>query len=101
TQHRVYIDGVLRVEFDAGGPTHGRPAIMTDRAAADFDNVIVTPSPVTTMYATDFENGTPGPWTQSGFGFWNLWSGMSQVWFQSSVAGDARASIGVPTDDQV
>jgi hypothetical protein len=101
TQHRVYLDGVLRVEFDAGGPTHGRPAIMTDRAAADFDNVIVTPSPVTTMYATGFEDGSPGPWTQSGFGFWNLWSGMSQVWFQSSVAGDARASIGVPTDDQV
>jgi hypothetical protein len=101
TQHRVYVDGVLRVDADAGGPTHGRPAIMTDRAGADFDNVIVTPSPLTTVYETDFQDSSPGPWTQSGLGFWNLWNGASQVWFQSSVAGDARASIGVPTDDQV
>jgi pectate lyase len=53
------------------------------------------------VYDTDFQDGSPGPWTLSGLGFWNLWNGSSQVWFQSSVAGDARASIGVPTDDQV
>jgi hypothetical protein len=101
TQHRIYVDGELRVDADAGGPTHGRATIVTDRAGADFDNVMITPSPLTTVYDTDFQDGSPGPWTLSGLGFWNLWNGSSQVWFQSSVAGDARASIGVPTDDQV
>jgi len=101
TQHRVYIDGALLLDVDAGGATHGHPAIFTDRAEADFDNVVLTPSPRTTMYATDFEAPAVGPWTKTGIGLWTLWSGESQVWLQSSVAGDARASIGTPTDDQV
>ena len=101
TQHRVYIDRRLVIDVDASGPTHGRAALTTDRSAADFDNVIVTPTPFTTLYATNFETGQPGPWTLSGFGLWNLWSGTSTVYFQSSVAGDARASIGAPADDQV
>jgi hypothetical protein len=100
TQHRVYVDGVLLLDVDAGGATHGRAALVTDRASADFDNVVLTPSPRTTMYATDFEDSA-GPWKKTGYGFWNLWAGESQVWFQSSVAGDARATIGVPADDQV
>jgi pectate lyase len=53
------------------------------------------------MYASDFEGGVAGPWTHSGFGYWNLWSGASTVYYQSSVAGDARASIGVSADDQI
>jgi len=101
TQHRVFIDGALLVEVDAGGATHGHPALITDRAEADFDNVVITPSPLTTMYATNFEAASPGPWTKTGLGQWTLWSGASQVWFQGSVAGDARASIGTPADDQV
>jgi pectate lyase len=32
---------------------------------------------------------------------WSQWSGASKVYFQSSVAGDARAAIGAPADDQV
>jgi hypothetical protein len=101
TQHRIYIDGELMLDVDAGGATHGRPAIFTDHAAADFDNVVLTPSPRTTMYATDFEATKVGPWTKTGTGLWTLWSGESQVWFQSSIAGDARATIGAPADDQV
>jgi hypothetical protein len=101
TQHRVYVDGVLLLDVDAGGATRGRPAIFTNHAEADFDNVVITPSPHTTIYATDFEGSKPGPWTKTGRGLWNLWNGASQVWFQSSIAGYARASIGVPADDQV
>ncbi|HTU67432.1 MAG TPA: hypothetical protein VMF52_15900 [Steroidobacteraceae bacterium] len=101
TQHRVYVDGALLIDADAGGPTHGRAALVTDRAEVDFDNVVLTPSPLTTIYATKFEEDEVGPWTKSGLGFWNLWTGSSRVWNQSSVAGDARASIGVATDDQV
>jgi hypothetical protein len=100
TLHRVFVDGRLIVDADGGGPTHGRAALLTDRAQAEFDNVIVSPTLRTTMYANDFE-AAPGPWTQTGLGFWNLMVGSSTVYSQSSVAGDARASIGVPTGDQI
>ncbi|MBC8027774.1 MAG: hypothetical protein H7Y89_17420 [Steroidobacteraceae bacterium] len=101
TLHRVSIDGVLLVDADASGPTHGRAALVTDRAAADFDNVVVSPSLLSTIYSTGFEVGNTGPWKRSGLGFWNLWSGASVVWNQSSIAGYARASIGAPADDQI
>ncbi len=101
TQHRVYVDGALLVDVDSTGPTHGRAVLVTDRTAADFDNVVVSPSPHTTIYSTGFEGGSAGPWTHSGQGFWLLWPDTSSVYYQSSVAGDARASIGVPTDDQI
>lgn len=101
TQHRVYLDRRLILEADATGPTHGRAVLTTDRTAADFDNVLVTPTPFTTLFATNFEGESPGPWRISGFGLWSQWSGASKVYFQSSVAGDARAAIGAPADDQV
>ena len=101
TQHRVYLDRRLILEADATGPTHGRAVLTTDRTAADFDNVLVTPTPFTTLYATNFEGESPGPWHVSGFGLWSLWSGSSKVYFQSSIAGDARAAIGAPADDQI
>jgi hypothetical protein len=101
TLHRVFVDGRLVVDADSAGPSHGRAALVTDRAQAEFDNVVVSPTLHTTLYASDFESGSVGPWTFTGPGFWNLWPGLSTVLYQSSVAGDARASIGVPTGDQV
>lgn len=101
TLHRVYVDGRLLLDADSTGPTHGRAALVTDRAQAEFDNVVVSPTLHATMYASDFESGAAGPWTHSGSGFWNLWPSETTVFYQSSVAGDARASIGVPADDQV
>jgi hypothetical protein len=100
TLHRVFVDGKLIVDADSAGPSHGRAALQTDRAQAEFDNVIVSPTLRTTMYATDFESGA-GPWTRTGLGFWNLTTGSSTVFSQSSVAGVARAIIGVPADDQI
>jgi len=100
TLHRLLVDGRLILEANAGGATHGRAALVTEDAQAEFDNVIVSPTLMTTMYATDFEK-CPGPWTRTGLGFWNLTVDGSTVYSQSSIAGDARASIGVPADDQI
>lgn len=100
TLHRLLIDGRLILDADASGPTHGRAVLTTDRAQAEFDNVTVSPTLMSTMYTTGFETG-PGPWTRSALGFWNLTVDSSTVYSQSSIAGDARASIGVPTDDQI
>jgi hypothetical protein len=101
TLHRVLIDGRLVVDVDSAGPSHGRAVLFTDRAQAEFDNVTVSPTLSTTLYANDFEAGSAGPWTFTGPGFWNLWNGLSTVLYQSSVAGDARGSVGVPTGDQI
>jgi hypothetical protein len=101
TLHRVLIDGRLLLDFDSGGPTHGRAALYTDHVATDFDNVVVSPSLQATMYENNFNHGSTGPWTLSGFGYWNLWTGTSTVYNQSSVLGDARAAIGAVTDDQM
>jgi hypothetical protein len=100
TLHRLLVDGRLIVDADSAGASHGRAALLTDRSQAEFDNVIVSPTLKTTMYTTNFEAG-PGPWTHTGLGFWNLGIGTSTIYSQSSVAGDARASIGVPADDQI
>jgi hypothetical protein len=100
TLHRLFVDGRLIVDADSGGPSHGRAALLTDRAQAEFDNVVVSPTLRTTMYSTNFESSV-GPWTRTGLGFWNLTAGSSTVFSQSSVAGDARASIGVPAGDQI
>jgi hypothetical protein len=100
TLHRLLVDGRLILDADAGGPTHGSAALLTDRAQAEFDNVIVSPTLVTTMYANDFEK-CAGDWKFSGLGFWNLTADGSTVYSQSSVAGEARATAGVPAGDQV
>jgi len=101
TLHRVFVDGRLLLDVDSSGPTHGRAALVTDRSQGEFDNVIVSPTLHTTLYANDFEDGSAGPWTHTGTGLWQLWTGLSTVYYQSSIASDARASIGVPTNDQI
>jgi hypothetical protein len=102
TLHRVHIDGALVLDFDITGPTHGRAGLVTDRTAADFDNVTLSPTLKSTIYSTGFEAGAAGPWQRTGLGFWMLSpDGSRTTWFQSSIAGDARAAIGVPTGDQI
>ncbi|MFV3037931.1 hypothetical protein ACNI5A_32870, partial [Klebsiella pneumoniae] len=54
TLHHVYVDGRLVLDVDSGGPTHGNAALLTFQAAADYDNVVVSPSPRMTGYETDF-----------------------------------------------
>jgi hypothetical protein len=100
--HRVYADGVLLLDAFDSTFASGRAGLLTYRAAADFDNVIVSPSPLTTVYhapaGRSFDDRT---WTVTGPGAWgDLWTGTELVTTQTSVAGDARALIGVPTDDQ-
>jgi len=96
--HRVYLDDVIVIDAIAGGPTHGRVGLVTETSTADFDNVLVTPSPRTPLYSSDFTNADTADWRVSGPGIWTVRNG---VFAQSSTAGDARALIGTPTDDQV
>jgi hypothetical protein len=76
---------------------HGRAGVRTYRATADFDNVIITPSPLMELGGGPYYSGismfdvVDGSWTTGGI--FNLG--------QSSTSGAARILHGHPTDDQV
>jgi hypothetical protein len=100
TSHRVYLDGALVLTAESTAPqAAGSAALVMYGAAADYDNVTVTPSPRATIYADDFTGRTDtGNWIQTGAGQWSI---ANNALAQNSVAGDARALIGTPVDDQV
>lgn len=98
--HRVYVDGRLLLSYDdSGQPVAGEAAIVMYKARADYDNVIVSPTPRSTIFADNFNAPTSwqGDWTHTGAGQWTHANG---ALVQNSVAGEARALIGTPTDDQ-
>ena len=100
TSHRVYLNGALVLTAEnAAAQVAGSAALVMYGAAADYDNVTVTPTPRATLFADDFSDRYyDGDWLQTGTG---QWSHTNSMFSQNSVAGDARALIGTPTDDQV
>jgi hypothetical protein len=97
--HRAYVDGALMLDVDvADTPLAGSAGLLMNRARADFDNVVVTPSPLTSVFVDDFATAGADRWTHSGSGQWTFSSG---AFTQNSVAAEARAVIGGPTEDQV
>ena len=101
--HRVYVDGVRLLEARDLQLTHGRAGVLSFRAAADFDNVIVAPAPLATIWAQALgqvcEPGCPnlGPWSYGG-GQWT-WNAEG-VFRQSVIAGGARAIVGASTSNK-
>jgi hypothetical protein len=100
TGHRVYVNGVLMLTAqDTTASAAGNAALVMYGAAVNYDNVTVTPTPLSTIYADDFSGDyLAGDWTYTGTGQWSL---AFDAFVQDSVAGDARAIIGTPTGDQV
>jgi hypothetical protein len=95
---RVYVDGKLLLDVDDPVLAQtGSAGLATYKARADFDNVMVSPSPHTSIFTNDFAAHTGG-WKLTGTGQWQLQSG---AFGQNSIGGDARALIGTPTDDQI
>jgi len=105
TRQRVYVNGVPMLDADDAAIPSGRAGLLTFRAAANFDNVIVSPTPTASMHVGN-QNGifaTTDVWTRTGSGQWfNTYSDLPNTlkYVQTSVAGDARATVGVATDDQ-
>ena len=103
TRQRVYVNGVPMLDADDAAIPSGRAGLLTYRAAANFDNVIVSPTPTASLHVGVSSGISGGIWTYSGFGQWgttvsDLPNTLKYV--QTSIAGDARAVIGVATDDQ-
>jgi hypothetical protein len=92
-QHRVFVDDELVLEARDETLARGQLGLVTYRASADFDNLIITPNGFTTIYENSFASGSPeGPWTHTGTGAWSR--GTGGAYAQNSVAGEARALIG-------
>ena len=100
TLHRVYVDGVRILEARDSNLKHGRAALASYKIAADYDNVVVSPSPTTTIYAQDTgqfcipECPNQGPWIYHE-GRW-LWQagGSNGILSQTSLTASARAFVG-------
>lgn len=95
--HRVYLDDRLVLTARDDSLRDGSVGIMTNRAAADYDNVTVSPSPFTTIYAEDFASYDATDWKRPA-GTWAVTGG---VFRQSNASGYGIASTGSLTDDQV
>ena len=98
--HRVFVDDRLVLEARDATFARGRLGVMTSRASADFDNLVITPNGYSTIYANAFAPADAlGAWANTGPGSWSKAS--SGVYAQNSVAGDARAIIGAASaEDQ-
>lgn len=108
SRHRVYVNG-QRV-LDAIDPIldRGRVAVLTSRASADFDNVIVTPSHRTPLYEAEIVNGSAcerfvreQELRASGVPEWDCSDYEAGYLRQTSAEGVARAAIGPVTGDQI
>jgi hypothetical protein len=103
-QIKVFVDGEMVLWTYDAALTHGRAALRGYRSQVDYDNVIVNQIGQTTIYNA-FRSLRSSVlqydplWKLSGTGNWTLPA--TGVIRQDSLAGDARAAVGVPTGDQV
>jgi hypothetical protein len=93
-QHAVYLDNELVTRAFDGAHSHGKAGVRMYKAAADFDNVVLTPGPL-------MRQSSLGPATDGG-----TWTSAPEGWppgraVQTSLTGDARAMFGTPVEDSV
>lgn len=108
SRHRVFVNGVEQLAVIDPVFGRGRVALLTYRAAADFDNVVVTPGVRQSIFDTDIVNGaecerfvTATHLRVSGSPQWDCSVYERSYLRQASHAGVTRAAIGPVTDDQV
>jgi hypothetical protein len=101
-RQRVYVDGVRVLDVMDRELAQGRPALLTNRAAADFDNVVVSPADLATIW---WRTGSrvcdlfcPAVEWQTADGDWSWQTeGTNEYFTQSSLTGAGRAPAGAVT----
>jgi hypothetical protein len=89
----VYLDNELLMRAYDGSHPHGKAGVRMYKAAAEFDNVVVTPGPL-------MRQSNLGPAIDGGT--WTTQQeGRSPRAVQTSLLGDARAAYGTPVEDSV
>jgi len=97
TTLRVYVNGIEQLQAFDASLSHGQAALMTYKASTDFDNVIVSPSPQTTLFTDEFSHSRA--WTPVA-GQWSRTPYPNEARVQSSTAGGASAYTGNSNTDQ-
>jgi hypothetical protein len=103
----VFVDGKEFIWFEEAQPIpHGSVALLGYRTAVNYDNVVAAQVgyPICDAFFAQCSGSlfnTP-VWTTNGTGNWNCSRPTGEaIMQQSSTAGDARALVGTPTDDQM
>jgi hypothetical protein len=99
----AYIDGQLRLEAVDRSLRNGTAGLRMFRAAADYDNVVISPNPHTLLLSDDFESRFPGheQWWFPRLGTWSEVVAGSTVFAQTSITTDGRITTDIDVDDQV
>ena len=91
--HAVYLDNELLMRAYDGAHPHGKAGLRMYKAAAEFDNVVVTPGPL-------MRQSSLGPVIVGGTWTTRL-EGVVPRAVQTSIEGAARAIYGTPVEDSV
>ena len=91
----MYLDDSFVLAARDSALTQGDAGVITNRAAADYDNVLVTPGPLASIYRTKFSTPETA-WTTQG-----QWQTTGGVFRQSNSTAYGRAIVGARTDDQI
>lgn len=102
---RLHIDGTMwrHVPPQPEGP-FGRVALMTYKASADFDNIIVSSDRTLELANMPFVPADERHWENRGEGDWSVQSipfSGEYLYHQESTVGGARSVAGLPETDQV
>jgi hypothetical protein len=119
SQIRLYVNDMPGLAVVDTSLTHGQAALLTYRTRADFDNVVVSPSPLQMLFGDDFfvappPDAPPSPsnWIETGTGVWGYPPeepsdpdfpdeyAHLRNYRQTSISGGARSHVGVSTTDQ-
>lgn len=95
----AYVNGVELLTAVDSSLRHGQAALMTYKTAAYYDNVIVSPSPQTTLFMDDEYLVSANLWTRVA-GQWSTTPWPDAMHVQSSTAGGASSVTGNSTTDQ-
>lgn len=99
TTIKAYVNGHEVLQAIDSSLTHGRAALMTYKTAANFDNVIVSPSPQATLLfdQNEFYNGIwhpiAGSWSR--VDWFDSW-----VYYQSDTSGGASSVVATTVANQ-
>ncbi len=99
TRLTLFVDGRNITEVIDDSLAHGSAGFMSYKAAVDYDNVVLSPTPLLSLMEDDFSR-TADRWTPVGDGVWNVVGARDNVYEQTSIAGGARSITGVATRDQ-
>lgn len=101
TRVAMFVDGRKIIDATDRSLTHGSAGPIMFKMRADYDNVVLSPSPLLPLMSDDFR-APPDRWTTLGDGEWEVVrdpSNDNNLFEQRSMAGGARAITGIKVKD--